>query len=114
MNYEIVAGEGFKKQAKKLIKRFPSLKQEIRCLGQKLKQNPTLGTSIGKRCYKIRISIESKNKGKSGGTRIITHTIISQKTVYMLSIYDKSEKESISSEEINRLIAKIKAEYLNV
>ncbi len=114
MKYEVVTGEGFKKQAKKLIKRYTSLKQEIRRLGQKLKENPTIGTSIGRQCYKIRIAIESKGKGKSGGARIITHTIISQKTVYMLSIYDKSEKESISNEEINRLIANIKANYLKV
>jgi hypothetical protein len=37
-----------------------------------LTENPTLGTPIGKDCYKLRIAIASKNKGKSGGARMIT------------------------------------------
>ena len=50
------------------------------------------------------MAITSKGKGKSGGSRVITHWHISQTTVYLLSIYDKSEKESISDKELKELL----------
>jgi hypothetical protein len=63
-----------------------------------------LGTPIGKNCYKIRIAISSKGKGKSGGARIITHYVITDKTVYLLSIFDKSERENLTDKEIKELL----------
>ena len=59
---------------------------------------------LGNNCYKIRMAISSKNKGKSGGSRVITFVKISQTTVYLLSIYDKSEKENISDSELKELL----------
>ena len=96
--------EVFEKQAKKLLKKYTSLKNELLKLIQELKQNPEQGTPLGKSCYKIRLSIASKNKGKSSGARIITHVIVRDNTVYMLSIYDKSEKESLSDKELRDLL----------
>ncbi len=58
------------------------------------------GTAIGRGCYKIRLSIASKGKGKSGGARVITHIQIIKTKVYLLSIYDKSEMGTISDNEI--------------
>jgi hypothetical protein len=52
-----------------------------------------LGIPLGNNCFKIRIAVASKGKGKSGGGRIITHFAIRDATVYLLSIYDKSEKD---------------------
>jgi len=51
-----------------------------------LENNPRLGTAIGKNCYKIRLSIRSKGKGKSGGARVITHLIVNigDETLYLL------------------------------
>lgn len=63
-----------------------------------------MGKSIAKNCFKIRIAIESKGKGKSGGARIITNFVVSNKTVYLLTIYDKSEKENISDKELSDLL----------
>jgi hypothetical protein len=50
------------------------------------------------------MAIASKGKGKSGGSRVITFVKISQTTVYLLSIYDKSEKENISDGELKELL----------
>ena len=72
-----------------------------------LEKNSTAGTAIGKNCYKIRIAIASKGKGKSGGARIITNFIVTDSTVYLLSIYDKSEKDNISDKELIELLAEI-------
>ena len=72
-----------------------------------LKVTPYYGTSIGKDCYKIRISIASKGKWKSGGARIITHIAIANTTVFLLSIFDKSEKENLTDKEIKELLSSI-------
>lgn len=78
-------------------------------LVEDLKKNPALGVSLGNHCYKIRIAIASKGKGKSGGARIITHFYVVQKTVYLLSIYDKSEKATLTDKEISELLKYIPA-----
>ena len=53
MNYKVKSIAVFEKQAKKLIKKYPSLKLEIFNIVQALKMNPNFGVSIGKSCYKI-------------------------------------------------------------
>ena len=65
------------------------------------------GEPLGKDCYKIRVAITSKGQGKSGGARVISFVRVVQNTVYLLSIYDKSEEESISGKEIDKLLKKI-------
>lgn len=97
----------FEKQTKKLFKKYKSLKTELLELVKILKVNPEQGTPLGKNCYKIRLSIASKNKGKSGGARIITHIVINENSVYLLTIYDKSEKDSITNKELEELLTYI-------
>ena len=104
MNFNIKSIEVFERQAKKLIKKYPSLKSELLVLIQKLKQEPEQGTPLGKNCFKIRLAIKSKGKGKSGGARIITNFVIANKTIFLLSIYDKSDKETLSDKELTELL----------
>jgi mRNA-degrading endonuclease RelE of RelBE toxin-antitoxin system len=105
MSYSVKSIEVFEKQAKRLSKKYASLKKELLQLVQELKENPEQGTPIGKNCYKIRLAIASKNKGKSGGARVITNFVVTDETVYLLSIYDKSEKENLTDKELNELLA---------
>jgi len=104
MSYNIIAVPSFRKELKKLAKKYNSLKQEITSLFNNLERNPTIGTPIGKNCYKIRIAIASKGKGKFGGARIITNFVITDSTIYLLAIYDKSEKDNISDKELLELL----------
>jgi len=104
MTYKIELTENFKKEAKKLIKKYASLRLEIVEMGKELEKNPTLGTFLGNNVYKIRFAIASKNKGKSGGARIISFVKIIDETVYLLSIYSKGEKDSITDKEIIELL----------
>ncbi|GAO30214.1 type II toxin-antitoxin system RelE/ParE family toxin [Geofilum rubicundum] len=104
MSFRIKTISVFERQAKRLIKKFPSLKKEIQGLINNLKEEPQNGTSIGHNCYKIRLAIASKGKGKSGGARIITHVVIKDDTVYLLSIYDKSDIENLTDKEVMELI----------
>jgi mRNA-degrading endonuclease RelE of RelBE toxin-antitoxin system len=104
MSYKIITIAPFDKKAKRLSKKYPSLKHEFAELIQTLEVNPTIGSKVFKNCYKIRLSIKSKGKGKSGGARIITYVIIDEKSVYLLDIFDKSEKGNISDSELRKLI----------
>ncbi len=104
MSYKIQITDNFKKEAKKLIKKYASLRAEIENLGKELAKNPTLGTPLGNDVYKIRLAIASKNKGKSGGARVISFVKIIDETVFLLSIYNKGKVESLSDTEIKELI----------
>ena len=104
MNYKIILTENFKKEAKQLSKKYASLKNELKELGEELSQNPTIGTPLGNDVYKIRIAIASKNKGKSGGARVISCVKVIKNTVYLLTIYSKGEKDNITDKEIQELL----------
>ena len=107
MSFKVKTIPEFENAAKKLIKKYPSLKNELIQLVNTLIELPTSGTSLGKNCYKIRIKISSKGKGKSGGGRVITYFYISEGTVYLLYIYDKSDKNDISDIELKQLLSSI-------
>jgi mRNA-degrading endonuclease RelE of RelBE toxin-antitoxin system len=104
--YKLILLPQFQREAKKLIKKYPSLKDEIGTLGKQLISKPTTGIPLGDSCYKIRIAIASKGKGKSGGARIISYFYRSEDSIYLISIYDK--KESISRNEIKQLLKQIR------
>ena len=107
MNFNVLTIPPFDKQLKRLAKKFPSLKKDFANLIENLEQNPLQGTPLGRNCYKIRWSITSKGKGKSGGARIITNIVIEDTTVFLLSIYDKSERQNISDKELVELLMQV-------
>lgn len=107
MSYNVKSIVSFEKQAKRLIKKYSSIKNEIQSLITSLKENPNQGTSLGNNCCKIRLAIASKGKGKSGGARVITHIVIAKQTVYLVSIYDKSEVSSLTAVEIKMLLNQV-------
>jgi mRNA-degrading endonuclease RelE of RelBE toxin-antitoxin system len=104
MSYSILPTHRFEKELKRLVKKFPSLKVEYKELIDEITQNPEAGTFISNNCYKIRIAIESKGKGKSGGARAITYLYVQTETVYLLTIYDKGEKENLKPSELKIMI----------
>jgi mRNA-degrading endonuclease RelE of RelBE toxin-antitoxin system len=104
MNYSIELTANFKKEAKRLSKKYPSFKSELSELIEQLEVNPTLGTPLGNDIYKIRLAIASKNKGKSGGARVLTFVKITQTTVLLFSVYSKSEIDNLSDKAIKELI----------
>ena len=108
MSYSIIPIEKFKKEAKRLIKKYPSLKNELAELNEILISNPTLGIPLGYNAYKIRIAIKSKGTGKSGGARIITYVVTENQEVYLLTIYDKGELDSIDDNTLRAIIKSLK------
>lgn len=107
MNYNIKSLPKFDKNLKALSKKYPSLKAEFIELVNSLKKNPTQGISLGNNCYKIRLAIASKGKGKSGGARVITNIKISNNIIYLLTIFDKTYQDTISDKELKELLSEI-------
>ncbi len=104
MNCNIISTPRFEKELKRLYKKFPSLKVEFAQLISIILLNPESGKSLGNSCFKIRLAIGSKGKGKSGGARVITYLYKEAETVYLLTIYDKGEKEDLLPNELKNII----------
>jgi hypothetical protein len=107
MNFQLRVTPDFKRSFKRLAKRYPSLPTEVNELMQELRAQPQKGKSIGHSCYKVRLAIASKGQGKSGGARVITYVRIVGETVFLLAIYDKSEQDSITDQEVRALVASL-------
>lgn len=107
MSFNVKTLSVFERQARRLIRKYPSLKNELRTLIDELKEVPEKGTTIGHGCYKVRLAIASKGKGKSGGARVVTHVVFKDGTVYLLSIYDKSDIENLTDNEVLELVKMI-------
>ncbi|MES1218776.1 MAG: type II toxin-antitoxin system RelE/ParE family toxin [Bacteroidota bacterium] len=106
MSYNIVYTNEFEKEIKKLSSKYPSLRSDFRKFIVVISENPVAGAPLGNHCYKVRLAIKSKGQGKSGGARVITCVRIEMNTVILVSIYDKSEKETISDKEIKERLKK--------
>ncbi|MCU0339611.1 MAG: type II toxin-antitoxin system RelE/ParE family toxin [Spirosomaceae bacterium] len=104
MSYNVIVSPNFDRELKRLSKKYKSLKIEVMALGEQLSDNPTMGTPIGRDCYKIRLAIKSKGTGKSGGARVITCVVALNEAVTLLTIYDKSDQADISDGELKRIL----------
>ena len=104
MSHSVKTVPHFDREMKRLSKKYVSLKNEYEELIKELEKNSELGTHLGNNIYKVRIGIASKGKGKRGGARVITFFRTAHETVYLLSIYDKGEKDTISDIEIRKII----------
>ena len=106
MSYNVKLTPNFKKQAKRLSKKYKSLPSDLAKLFDQLAQNPQMGNPLGKSIYKVRMAITSKGKGKSGGARIITYYQKSEKDILLLTIYNKGKRDTITDVELQTLIDK--------
>jgi mRNA-degrading endonuclease RelE of RelBE toxin-antitoxin system len=102
--YSVRSAISFERDAKKLLKKYASLRNELMELGNELVENPTLGIPLGRDCYKIKIGIKSKGKGSRGGARVITYVVTENEEVILLTIYDKKEKSNLTLNELDELL----------
>lgn len=110
MNYNIIPTPDFAKALKALAKRHRSIKDDIRALSRSLQENPFQGDELSPGVRKIRMAITSKGRGKSGGARVITYTIVAAEnngSVYLIDIYDKSDFSTVDVSVIQNIIAEL-------
>ena len=88
MSFQFKLTPDFKRSFKRLAKKYRSLPGEVDALVQALREQPQMGKPLGHDCYKIRLPVASKGKGKgkSGGARVITYVRVVGKTVIFLTI----------------------------
>ena len=109
MNCRIETTPDFARELKQLAKRYPSMRDDYRDFLDALRKSPLQGEPLGRHLRKVRFPIASKAKGKSGGTRVITHTVLvatDGANITLVTIYDKSDQESISNKELQQLMKK--------
>jgi mRNA-degrading endonuclease RelE of RelBE toxin-antitoxin system len=104
MLYNVITTHHFEREIKRLVKKYVSLRSEYEKLIDELEENPEIGVPLGNNLYKIRIAIASKKKKKSGGARVITYLKTEEEKIYLLSIYDKGEKDTISDSDIRKIL----------
>ena len=111
MKYEFYSTQEFIKELKTLSKKYKSLKDDLKKLQEEFVANPNLGISLGDGLRKIRLNITSKNTGKSGGARVISHELLIEvgttdetKSVAFISIYDKSEYDTADLDIIKKIV----------
>ena len=107
MIFDVYYTPEFEKQLKRLKKKHRSLPKDIKHLCEQLQENPVMGIPLGNNCYKVRLAISSKGKGKSGGARVITFVVLAENEIYLANIYDKSEQENISTQRLKEIVNRI-------
>lgn len=105
MNISVFFTHLFELKFKRYKKKFASIEADVKKFVDSLHQ--ISGTDLGNGIYKYRLSVKSKNKGKSGGFRIISFEVLvseNDKNITLLTIYDKGEQSSISKKEIGSIL----------
>ena len=107
MSVTISTIDEFDRRARRLAKKYKSLKDDLRTLQQEIMENPIMGIDLGRGVRKIRMAVGSKGKGKSGGARVLTLTVLVSEdaNVTLLTIYDKDEIDNVSDDYIRWLIS---------
>ncbi|EKD64327.1 MAG: hypothetical protein ACD_51C00025G0002 [uncultured bacterium] len=88
----------FKSQLKKLISKYPHVKEDL--LNELDHLNIENEIHIGHSIYKIRIKSSDMKKGKSGGYRCYIYFYIKNELLVPLCIYAKNQQENISENEL--------------
>lgn len=107
MDVYIEVGSEFKRQFKRLAKKYHSLRNDLDTWKKEILKDPFQGDDLGGGVRKIRMTIADKGKGKSGGARILTLNVkVSDDglNVTLLTIYDKGEISNVKDEFIEFLI----------
>ena len=107
MSFEIQTTSYFDTEAKRLAKRHRSFIDDLEDFQKNLLKNPYQGTELSPGIRKIRLTIDSKGRGKSGGARVITFTyLVDEKdgVVILLLLYDKTDASSIKINIVPKII----------
>ena len=107
MSFEIQTTSYFDTEAKRLAKRHRSFIDDLEDFQKNLLKNPYQGTELSPGIRKIRLTIDSKGRVKSGGASVITFTyLVDEKdgVVILLLLYDKTDASSIKINIVRKII----------
>ena len=110
MGFEIQTTSYFDAEAKRLAKRHHSFVDDLQELRDNLLKNPYQGTELSPGIRKVRLTISSKGRGKSGGARVITFTyLVNEKdgVVVLLLLYDKADASNIKMNVVRQIVKEL-------
>ena len=105
MKLKIISLNSFKKDIKKLYKKYNNIADDLKTLELLLLENPRSGIELGNNCYKIRLPNSSVPTGKRGGFRVVYY-FLNHGAIYLMTIYSKTDLENVSDDRINRILKK--------
>jgi mRNA-degrading endonuclease RelE of RelBE toxin-antitoxin system len=103
---EIRVTPDFKKQLRKLEKRYRKIKSDLEPILMQIQTGEIVGDrlqGIDTEVFKIRVRNSDTNRGKSGGYRVI-YWLKLPECVVLLDIYSKSDRENIEINTIQDII----------
>lgn len=107
MSLEIITTKSFEREAKRLARRYPSFPDDLESFKESLKASPLQGVELFPHVRKIRMSIKSKGRGKSGSARVITANALvaeHEGTIFLLLIYDKGESSAVDKNVLKSIV----------
>lgn len=96
----------FDKEIERLGRKYPAVFDAVDELITQTEGNIRPGSrvpGVGATVYKARLPNRSARRGRRGGFRVIYYVKFPD-LVYLLTIYSKTEKDSISNAEIRRIV----------
>ena len=110
MNWTIDFTTEFSRGAKVLKKRYKSFMNDLEVFKDSIMKNPFQGAELVPGIRKVRMTIESKGKGKSGGARVITLTYYVSEVegkVHFLIIYDKTDADTVDVKVVQQYVSEL-------
>lgn len=103
--FKVIPTSYFVEEATNLKRKYPNIKNDFYTLLKKLQVDPITGNDyVGHDCYKVRMRLSDKKTGERDGARVIIKVVIIDNTVYVLSVYDKSDKTNFSDDEFDKML----------
>ncbi len=105
---EIKYTESFKRQLKRLARRYRHIKNDVKPLIDAVIAGETPGDQITGTdyiLYKARAKNTDSQRGKSGGYRIIYY-LETKKLRTFITLYSKSDQDDITSQDLHNIITK--------
>lgn len=109
---EIEYGSAFKRQLKRLSRRYRRIKSDIDPIIQALRAGETPGdqmTGHGYTLYKVRAQNSDSQRGKSGGYRVIYYLKTDTRCI-LITVYSKSDQGDVAPDALDRLMDEVERE----
>src|SRR3989344_9603273 len=111
---EIIILPHFKRALKPLVKKHRTLLEEVKNSLKKF--DPANNIKVLEKVYKLRITVKSLNRGKSGAFRLFILVTIEKRNLGPITIYAKSEKGNLPRHELDQHLELVNSElkHLNM
>ena len=106
---QLVFSDEFKTRIRTLIKRYRSIRTDLKPLLDELQSGNFIGDQIpgtGYTVFKVRLKNSDIQKGKSGGYRVI-YQLSSDTYILLVIIYSKSDQDDIPANQIRDIIDRV-------